>query len=82
MGGHVSLYRIYVLNTQDRIAKSSEQEFASDIDALAHAENVRAGYYAAEVWDGPRLVNRLGGEFSLAEDWGAGVTGRRIISGY
>lgn len=74
-------YRIYVLNPQDRVALSSEREFACDNDALAHAERNRDGYYAVEVWRGPQLVGRLGGEFSLAEDWGAGAAGRRVISG-
>jgi hypothetical protein len=78
----MSQYRIYVLNSQERVARSLEVDFPADRDALAHAEDARAGHYAAEVWDGERLVGRLGGEFSLAEDWGAGAAGRRIISGY
>ena len=55
----MSQYRIYVLNPQERIARSLEREFPADGDALAHAEDARAGYYAAEVWDGERLVDSV-----------------------
>ena len=58
-------YRIYVLNLQDRIARTLEDCLPSDRDALEIAENARAGQYAAEVWDGERLVGRLGGVLLL-----------------
>ena len=65
----MNLYRIYVLNAQDRIARVLESEFATDGAALAMAEDARRSFYAAEVWDGERLVARVGGEFSLASSW-------------
>jgi hypothetical protein len=77
----LSLYRIYVLNAQDRIARSIEALFPTDRAALAGARNAQADFYAAEVWDGERLVGRLGGEFSLASSWEMAL-GRGIISGY
>ena len=58
-------YRIYVLNRQERIAQSLVREHLNDDDALALAETARADYHAVEVWEGSRLVGRLGGEFSL-----------------
>jgi hypothetical protein len=59
-------YRIYVLNPQERIAEKFEDAFPSDRAALERAEDVRAGQYAAEVWDGDRLVARLGEEFRIS----------------
>ena len=56
-------YRIYVLDGQDHVACAREDRFASDRAALEAAEDARAGQYAAEVWQGERLVARLGGEF-------------------
>jgi hypothetical protein len=58
-------YRIYVLNRQDRVAEKFEDAFPSDRAALEAAEDVSAGAYAAEVWDGERLVARLGGELRI-----------------
>ena len=58
-------YRIYVLNRQDRVADKLEDAFPSDRAALEAAEDVCAGAYAAEVWDGERLVARLGGELRI-----------------
>ncbi len=77
----MSRYRIYILTTQERIARSLETDFADDAAALRGAEDARAGQHAAEVWDGERLVGRLGCEFSLAEAWGANPPAR-ITSGY
>jgi hypothetical protein len=54
-------YRIYVLNGEDRIAQALMDRFANDNAALEHAEDAYAGQYAAEVWDGERLVGRIGG---------------------
>ena len=61
----MNLYRIYVLNRQERVAEKYEDAFPSDRAALERAEDLGAGQYAAEVWDGERLVARLGGEFRI-----------------
>ncbi|HVI33696.1 hypothetical protein [Phenylobacterium sp.] len=58
-------YRIYVLSGDERIAQALEDRFANDNEALERAEDVYAGHYAAEVYDGERLVARLGGPFKL-----------------
>ena len=58
-------YRIYVLNRQDRIADALQENLPNDRRALERAEVLSAGQYAAEVWDGERLVGRLGGELQL-----------------
>lgn len=58
-------YRIYVLNRQDRIYDRLEGEFPNDRAALEYAEETLGGRYAAEVWDGGRLVGRLGGALAL-----------------
>jgi hypothetical protein len=61
----MNLYRIYVLNPEERVAEKFEDAFPSDRAALERAEDISAGQYAAEVWDGERLVARLGGEFRI-----------------
>jgi hypothetical protein len=58
-------YRIYVLNGEDRIAEALMDRFADDNQALEHAEDAYAGQYAAEVWEGERLVGRIGGELPI-----------------
>ena len=58
-------YRIFVLTEKDRIASEIQAACASDHDALARAEATLEGRYAAEVWQGERLVGRLGGELEL-----------------
>lgn len=58
-------YRIYVLSGDERIAQALEDRFANDNEALERAEDAYAGHYAAEVYDGERLVARLGGPFKL-----------------
>lgn len=58
-------YRIYVLNPQDRIADQIEAAFETDRAALERAEVAMSGLYAAEVWQGDRLVGRLGGQLEL-----------------
>lgn len=58
-------YRIYLLNAQERIAAASESVHADDTAALSQAEGLRGDHHAAEVWEGSRLVGRVGGEFSL-----------------
>lgn len=61
-------YRIYVLNLQDRIADQIEGAFETDDAALERAEDAMSGRYAAEVWQGDRLVGRLGGALELELD--------------
>ena len=63
----MSRYRIYLLDTKDRVAAELEEGFASDGAALVCAEIARIGQYAAEVWKGERLIGRLGGALKL--DW-------------
>ncbi|MCR5877085.1 hypothetical protein [Phenylobacterium sp. J367] len=58
-------YRIYVLNQDERVAAELEQAFCNDNAALEKAEDAYAGHYAAEVYDGDRLVARLGAPFDL-----------------
>lgn len=58
-------YRIYVLNLQDRIADQIEAAFETDRAALDRAADAMDGLYAAEVWQGDRLVGRLGGQLDL-----------------
>jgi hypothetical protein len=58
-------YRIYVLNQDDAVAAELAARLANDNQALEHAEDVYAGHYAAEIYDGERLVARLGGPFKL-----------------
>ena len=64
-GVDMTAYRLYVLNDRDLVADAIENEFASDIEALARAEAVRQDEYAVEVWTGERLVGRLGGAFEV-----------------
>ncbi|WP_374472777.1 hypothetical protein [Phenylobacterium sp.] len=58
-------YRIYVLSHDERVTAELEALFANDNAALQRAEDAYAGQYAAEVYDGERLVARLGGPFRL-----------------
>jgi hypothetical protein len=64
-GVEMTAYRLYVLNERDLVADAIENEFASDVEALARAEAVRRDEYAVEVWAGARLVARLGGDFEV-----------------
>jgi hypothetical protein len=58
-------YRLYVLNSQERVDDARERTFSDDREALAAGEAARQGAYAVEVWADQRLVARLGGEFLL-----------------
>ena len=58
-------YRIYVLHRDERVAAELAASLANDNAALEHAEDAYAGHYAAEVYDGDRLVARIGGPFKL-----------------
>ncbi|MCC7268975.1 MAG: hypothetical protein IT546_16765 [Caulobacteraceae bacterium] len=53
------------MNRQERIAEEMVREHASDRDALDGAQAIQGDHHAVEVWDGARLVGRIGGEFSL-----------------
>jgi hypothetical protein len=61
----MSRYRIYVLDQLERIAASLEEVFEGDSAALKCARLAAVGQYAAEVWNGERLVARLGGQLRL-----------------
>ncbi|MFN3521991.1 MAG: hypothetical protein ACK4YQ_07055 [Phenylobacterium sp.] len=58
-------YRLYLLNSDDRITDAVEGVFASDAEALAKAQASCKDHHAIEVWSGARLVGRLGEEFQL-----------------
>ena len=58
-------YRLYLLNSQERVDDTRERAYPDDREALAAAEAERKDAYAVEVWTGQRLVGRLGGEFLL-----------------
>lgn len=58
-------YRLYLLNRQERIAEALVREHASDRDALDCAHALQGDHHAVEVWEGARLVGRIGGEFAL-----------------
>jgi hypothetical protein len=60
-------YRIYVLNREEQVARQMSAQFPRDVEALQQAEDAYAGQYAAEVYEGERLVARLGGPFLLAD---------------
>lgn len=64
----MTVYRIYVLNAEDRVEGEMEHAYASDRAALERAEDLSVGQHAAEVWDGERLVGRLGLEFAISAD--------------
>ena len=61
----MDFYRLYVLNSQDRVSRSEEDQFEDDRLALMRAEIVRQDSYAVEVWKGQTLVGRIGGAYSL-----------------
>lgn len=58
-------YRLYLLNRQERIAEALVREHQNDEDALQGAARLKGEHHAIEIWQGARLVGRLGGEFSL-----------------
>ncbi len=61
----MTIYRIYILDGEERVEGKLEDRFDTDRAALEHAEDARAGQYAAEVWEGERLVGRIGHEFRI-----------------
>lgn len=61
----MSPYRIYVLTVQERISDAREDDYADDKAAQEAARALKGDRFAAEVWSGERLVERIGGAFSL-----------------
>ena len=57
-------YRIYVLDSDDRIAAVVEREIENDVAATRAAEALRGDSSAAEVWRGAELVTRTGALFA------------------
>lgn len=57
-------YRIYLLDSDDRIAAVVEREMESDDAAMHAAEALRGDSPAAEVWRGAELVTRTGALFT------------------
>lgn len=62
----MSLYRLYILTRQDRVSDERQRVYDDDKAALADGARLRRSAYAVEVWEGERLVGRLGGEFRIA----------------
>jgi hypothetical protein len=58
-------YRLYLINAEERIAAARIARHQGDREALAEAAQARQDYHAVEVWEGQRLVGRLGAEFVL-----------------
>lgn len=61
----MTAYRSYFLDLKDKIQGFTEFDAASDDDALAHVEAIKDEHFAVEVWEGSRLVGRVGGELDL-----------------
>jgi hypothetical protein len=57
-------YRIYVLDSDDRVAAVVERDMESDAAATRAAETLRGDSFAAEVWRGAELVARTGAVFA------------------
>jgi hypothetical protein len=57
-------YRIYLLDSEDRIAAIVERDLESDAAATRAAEALRGNSSAAEVWRGADLVTRTGALFA------------------
>jgi hypothetical protein len=57
-------YRIYVLDSEDRIAAVIERDMENDAAATRAAEALRGNSSAAEVWRGADLVSRTGAVFA------------------
>jgi hypothetical protein len=54
----VPTYRIYKLSSDNQIVGTSETDFGSDREVIAHAKTQLDGL-DLEIWDGPRVVIRL-----------------------
>jgi len=57
-------YRIYLLDSDDRVAAVVEREMESDAAATRAAEALRGEASAVEVWRGAELVTRTGAVFA------------------
>jgi hypothetical protein len=57
----VTEYRAY---TDGHLTGFEPLAYADDAEAIAKAGQLVDGYHSIEVWSGPRLVQRLGGEQS------------------
>jgi hypothetical protein len=56
----MALYRIYRVDALDHIADAENVECANDDEARAKALQLKGSYPVVEVWEGPRLVARIG----------------------
>jgi hypothetical protein len=56
----MALYRIYRVDAADHIADAENVECADDEEACAKAREMQGYYPAVEVWEGSRLVARIG----------------------
>lgn len=55
----MTLYRVYLIGSDDRIKEAENIDCATDQEACAEAERMLDVYPTAEVWDGRRLVARI-----------------------
>ena len=55
----MTLYRIYMIGSDDHIKEAQNVECATDQEACLQAESTLDAYPAAEVWEGRRLVARI-----------------------
>ncbi|HEY7581694.1 MAG TPA: hypothetical protein VH855_29195 [Acetobacteraceae bacterium] len=55
----MTLYRVYMIGSDDHIKEAENIECATDQEACVEAERMLDAYPAAEVWEGRRLVARI-----------------------
>lgn len=58
-------YRLYVVTAQEDISAAFENEYQNDQEAMARAARLQEERHAVEVWNGERLVGRVGGAFDF-----------------
>jgi hypothetical protein len=63
-GKSVTEYRAYTVSSDGHFIGFEPLACADDAEAIARAGQLVDGYHSIEVWSGPRLVQRLGGERS------------------
>jgi hypothetical protein len=63
-------YRLYCLDGLGHISLADWIEASSDDDAVAEARRMKIGGSKCEVWDGKRLVARLGAQELSGTDRG------------
>jgi len=61
----MAAYRTYLLDGDEHVRQVIEKEIVNDRVALRGALKLAAKHAAVEVWQGSRLVIRVGAEFSL-----------------